>query len=322
MKSILIVLLFFGFSAHATGLDYLKNGITTPVKVDTATPANSNPYPFAYYDSTGARVDLGTDSSLSTINTSVLGINTTLQGIDFATETTLVAAKADLDTLAAIDFATSANQTTANGYLSSIDTKTPALVSGSVPVHVDNFPTTQPVSGTVAVTQSTSPWVVDGSGVTQPISAVSLPLPTGAATETSLLGVKTDIEALSAQFPVSLGQTTKSGSLSVTVASDQDALATKSPVNASGSYAEITNLTTTAQTFTAPSNAVGFVIEALSDNTNNIRYKIGSTATTTSGMRLEPGRSENYNSGPAANISVIAEDGTNQIVTVQWILSQ
>lgn len=38
------------------------------------------------------------------------------------------------------------------------------------------------ISGTVGVTQSTTPWVVDGSGVTQPISAASLPLPTGAAT--------------------------------------------------------------------------------------------------------------------------------------------
>jgi hypothetical protein len=52
--------------------------------------------------------------------------------------------------------ATSALQTTGNTSLSSIDTKTPALVGGRQPV--------------------------DGSGVTQPISAASLPLPTGAAT--------------------------------------------------------------------------------------------------------------------------------------------
>lgn len=51
---------------------------------------------------------------------------------------------------------TSSLQTTGNSSLSSIDTKTPALVSGRSPV--------------------------DGSGVTQPISAASLPLPTGAAT--------------------------------------------------------------------------------------------------------------------------------------------
>ena len=51
---------------------------------------------------------------------------------------------------------TSALQTTGNTSLSNIDTKTPALVSGRVPV--------------------------DGSAVTQPISAAALPLPSGAAT--------------------------------------------------------------------------------------------------------------------------------------------
>lgn len=90
--------------------------------------------------------------------------------------------------------------------------------------------------------------------------------------------------------------------------------------NAAGSYAEITNLTTTAQTFTKPTNAVGFILETLSDNTVNVRYKIGATATTTSGMRMEPGRDTGY-VPCAANISVIAESGTNQVVTVQWVLS-
>lgn len=52
--------------------------------------------------------------------------------------------------------ATAAKQDTGNTSVASIDTKTPALVSGRVPV--------------------------DGSGVTQPVSAASLPLPTGAAT--------------------------------------------------------------------------------------------------------------------------------------------
>lgn len=55
--------------------------------------------------------------------------------------------------------ATSAKQDTGNTSVASIDTKTPALVSGRVPV--------------------------DGSGVTQPVSAASLPLPTGAATSSN-----------------------------------------------------------------------------------------------------------------------------------------
>lgn len=55
---------------------------------------------------------------------------------------------------------TSALQTAGNTSLSSIDGKTPALVSGRVPV--------------------------DGSGVTQPVSLASQPLPVGASTETTL----------------------------------------------------------------------------------------------------------------------------------------
>ena len=83
----------------------------------------------------------------------------------------------------------------------------PWVVSGTV--SVGNFPATQPVSGTVAATQGTSPWVVDGSGVVQPVSGpltdtqlrasavpvsvvaqappASLPLPTGAATDATVL---------------------------------------------------------------------------------------------------------------------------------------
>lgn len=88
--------------------------------------------------------------------------------------------------------------------------------------------------------------------------------------------------------------------------------------NTQGVYAEITNLTTVAQSFTAPANARGFVIEALSSNTVNVRYAVGAVTTITSGMRLEPGRSEFI--PIAANISVIAESGTNQVVTVQWVV--
>lgn len=88
------------------------------------------------------------------------------------------------------------------------------LVATANGLKVDGTATTQPISGTVAATQSgtwtvqpgnmanTTAWKVDGSAVTQPVSgtvtadagtgtfavsAVSLPLPTGAATEASLV---------------------------------------------------------------------------------------------------------------------------------------
>lgn len=93
------------------------------------------------------------------------------------------------------------------------------------------------------------------------------------------------------------------------------------PINPAGSFAQITNLTTTAQTLTKPSNAVGFVLEASSTNVANVRYSIGSAATTTSGIRLEPGRDSGY-MPVAANVSVITETGSTQEVDIQWVLNQ
>lgn len=159
MKYIFLFILLLGSFAHATALDFLLNGISKPVKVDTVTPANSQPYPFMYLDPLGVRTELGTEATLQDIDASILGVDTTIQGIDFATETTLLAlegkdfatettllllegkdfatettlaaAAADLNSLEAKDFAT---QTT----LSAINTKTPALgqavKTGSVPV--------------------------------------------------------------------------------------------------------------------------------------------------------------------------------------------
>jgi hypothetical protein len=66
---------------------------------------------------------------------------------------------------------------------------------------------------------------VDGSAVTQPVSAVSLPLPTGAATEATL-------SAQSAKLPATLGQHAMAASLSVALSSDQSAI----PVTQSGTW--------------------------------------------------------------------------------------
>jgi hypothetical protein len=47
-------------------------------------------------------------------------------------------------------------------------------------------------------TPGASAWLVDGSGVTQPVSASSLPLPSGAATESTLSGIKTGTDKIPA----------------------------------------------------------------------------------------------------------------------------
>lgn len=86
--------------------------------------------------------------------------------------------------------ATSANQTTANSSLTSIDGKLPALSSGRIPVDVG----TAINVGEVEVKNDT--------GNPVPVSAASLPLPTGAATSsnqttanTSLANLDTDLGA-------------------------------------------------------------------------------------------------------------------------------
>jgi hypothetical protein len=75
--------------------------------------------------------------------------------------------------------ATAANQSTQTAILTNIDSNTPALVGGRVPV--------------------------DGSGVTQPISAIALPLPTGAATESRQADGNASLTSIDSKTPVLVG---------------------------------------------------------------------------------------------------------------------
>jgi hypothetical protein len=99
--------------------------------------------------------------------------------------------------------------------LSSIDTKTPALVSGRQPV--------------------------DGSGVTQPISAVALPLPSGASTETTLSSIDTKTPALGQALAVASVPVVLTAAQIATLTPQTDALtdtqlrATAVPVSVSSS---------------------------------------------------------------------------------------
>ena len=104
--------------------------------------------------------------------------------------------------------ATATLQTTGNTSLNSIDTKTPALSGGRVPVEsnlVQGLTDTQlrasavPVSGTFW--QSTQP--VSGTfwQATQPVSAVSLPLPTGASTSALQTTGNSSLSSIDAKTP-------------------------------------------------------------------------------------------------------------------------
>lgn len=107
------------------------------------------------------------------------------------------------------------------------------------------------------------------------------------------------------------------GTQRVAIATDQPAIATKSPINAAGSNTDST--VSTVATLTAPANAVGFILMNLDTSGANIRWRIGAVATSSAGQQLQPGRDTGF-IPCAANISVCAESGT-QNYNVQWILS-
>lgn len=117
--------------------------------------------------------------------------------------------------------ATAALQLLGNASLASIDGKTPSLIGGRVPV--DGSGVTQPVSGTF--------WPA-----TQPVSAASLPLPAGAATETSLLTLLTEAD-FNSRIPV-LGPALRAASIAVALPTDQTPVPASLPDAALTSYTQ------------------------------------------------------------------------------------
>ena len=78
-------------------------------------------------------------------------------------------------------------------------------------------------SGNVALAPMSANGVkTDGSAVTQPVSAASLPLPTGAATSANQVTANASLASIDAGIPAALGQTTKSASMPIAIASDQE----------------------------------------------------------------------------------------------------
>ena len=191
------------------------------------------------------------NSSLSSID----GKLTTLNAKDFATQTTLAALltelqlKADLTDTQPVSVAslplpsgaaTSADQTTANNSLSSIDGKLPALSGGRVPVDIGGSGSITITSGTITVANEVE--ISNDTGNPVPVSAASLPLPTGAATETTL-------STLNGKVP-SQGQAAMSASVPVVIASNQSSIPTtqagKTAVGRARNNYATTNVTTGA----------------------------------------------------------------------------
>jgi len=172
--------------------------------------------------------------------------------------------------------ATSALQTSGNSSLSSVDTKTPVLgqtvMASSSPVVIASNQSAVPVSGTVTANAGTGPFPVSDNGGSLTVDAIALPLPTGAATETTLA-------AVSAKLPATLGQKAMTASMAVVIASDQPSISTK----LNSSTATLTNVAGSASSVTllsANANRLGATI--VNDSSAILYVKFGTTASSTS----------------------------------------
>ena len=199
--------------------------------------------------------------------------------------------------------ATAANQTTGNTSLSNIDTKTPALVTGRVPV--DGSGVTQPISGNVGVTGSVA---VTGPLTDTQIRATPLPV-SGTVTAT---GPLTDAQLRASAVPVSGPLTdTQLRATAVPVSGPvTDAQLRASAVGVTVASSNLTptrSVATTSSTVSAGAQCVGF------KNT-------GTTTVTLLGQNLLAGESRALSVPYPFKLAAIAYNatgGTLEIVEVR-----
>ena len=228
------------------------------------------------------RLSSGTDS-VTVFQPTAANLNANVSGTVAATQSgtwhvTNVSGVVSLPTGAS----TAANQTTGNSSLSSIDTKTPALVTGRVPV--------------------------DGSAVTQPISAASLPLPAGAATQATLSSIDAKFSAL--------GQKTMSASVPVVLASNHSDIVTK---KSASSYAHLNSTgTTTIKSGAGILRRVVINTKGTGSNTFTIYDNTSGSGTVIAAIDTANGVSCHfeYNVAFSTGLTVVDATGTSADITV------
>ena len=154
----------------------------------------------------------------------------------------------------------------------------------------------------------TNAFKVDGSAVTQPVSVVSLPLPTGAATESTL-------SALSAKFSA-LGQTTMAASVPVVLASNHSDIVTKTSAS---SYAHLNSTgTTTIKSGAGILRRVVINTRGGITNTLTIYDNTSGSGTVIAAIDTVNGVSGNfeYNVAFSTGLTVVNATGTSADITV------
>jgi hypothetical protein len=300
------------------------DGVDVTVSQDTVTPANSNPFPVIQLDSSGNPATPLTDAQL---RASPVPVSGPLTDIELRATPVPISGTVTANTGLSqplTDSQLRASAVLVSGPLTDVELRaTPVPISGTVTA---NTGLSQPLTD-AQLRASAVP--VDGSGVTQPISAASLPLPTGAATESSLLLVAQestllqimgDIMALLQQLPATLGQKASSDSLATVLSTEQEALLNDIKSNTASKVVNSVSQSTTitSATLTAPSGVKGFTIQNSTRATGALRFtQTGGGASASVGFLLEPGQSTSYQDG-ASSLDVFAVDGTAIDACVVW----
>lgn len=223
--------------------------------------------------------------------------------------------------------ATSANQTNASQKTQLVDGSGNVIASTSnaLNVQVENFPATQPISGTVTANQGSAnatPWneniaqfggsaVVTGTGV----GGSGIPRMTVSNDSKIIAWDGTNTSTIKA---ASTAPSATDTAIVVAISPNTPAIATSSPINANGSSA--TTTVSTVTTITKPANAVGFFLQCDAASTDYIRWcDSNGTASATVGFVLQPGQDTGF-VPMAHNLSVCAHAST-QTYNIQWVLS-
>lgn len=256
------------------------------------------------------------NTELDTQTTALGDINTELN-----TQTTALGdINTELNTqstsLGSIDTKLTSQATAAKQDLLLAELQLKADLSETQPVSIASMPSTPITNTNLDVALSTRASEANLNLTNVLLGAVNSSAPGTDTAASGLNGrlqrIAQNISAMILQLPSTLG--IKTAALSLSIAPASDAIFNTKGKALTGSFAELLTLTT-VQTFTAPANAVGALIQASDANVANIRIKQGAAATTTSGIQMQAGRSESLTNG--TDISVCSESGTNAI-SVIW----
>lgn len=297
-------------SVSVPPIQFNLDSVATTVSKDTVTPANSKPLPVEVLNSS----TLPISGSVSVSNfPATQPVSGSVSVSNFpATQPVSGTVTANLGTIAGV-----ATESTLSGLNTKVVTTANGIkvdgsavtqpVSGSV--SVSNFPATQPVSGSVSI--SNFPAV-------QPISATALPLPSGASTlaeqqsQTTAIGSLTEtapatdtassglngrlqriaqrLTSLIALLPASIGTKASNASLSVVLASDQATVPTQ-PQTSSGTITQVqkaVGLTAVRATVSGSAPAATrkrLIIKPSKNNTGSI-YFGSSSVTISNGLEI------------------------------------